>query len=92
MPTDWQPVIHAFKAVVPAVEFWSLRLVHEETETLSVREGVVQPPSLAQGRGVHISLVDRGGHAWAATSALTRTGLRAAVRRSTGSRRAAGTH
>jgi len=79
MPTDWQPVIHAFKAVVPAVEFWSLRLVHEETETLSVREGVVQPPSLAQGRGVHISLVDRGGHAWAATSALTRTGLRAAV-------------
>jgi len=78
MPKDWQPVINAFKAVVPSVDFWSLRLVSEETETLGVRDGVVQPPSLAQNRGVHITLMDRGGCAYAATSALTREGLRAA--------------
>jgi len=78
MPSDWQPVINDFKAVVPRVDFWSLRLVCDETETLSVREGVVQPPSLAQSRGAHISFVDRGGAAYAATSALTREGLRAA--------------
>jgi predicted Zn-dependent protease len=78
MPQEWQPVINAFKAVVPRVDFWSLRLVAEETETLCVRAGVVQPPGLAQGRGVHITLMDRGGCAYAATSALTREGLQAA--------------
>jgi len=78
MPQDWQPVINAFKAVVPDVDFWLLRLVSEETETLCVREGVVQPPSLTHNRGVHITLVDRGGCAYAASSALTREGLRAA--------------
>jgi len=78
MPSDWQSVINDFKAVVPRVDFWSLRLVGDETETLSVREGVVQPPSLAQSRGAHISFVDRGAGAYAATSALTRAGLRAA--------------
>jgi len=79
MPTDWQPVIKDFRAVVPDVDFWSLRLVFDETETLVVREGVVQPPRLAQSRGVHISLVDRGGYGYSATSALGREGLRAAV-------------
>ncbi len=78
MSTDWHSIINDFKAVVPAVNFWSLRLVHDEVETLSVREGVVQPPSLAQSRGVHISFADRGGIAYAATSALTREGLRTA--------------
>jgi predicted Zn-dependent protease len=78
MPQDWHPVINAFKAVVPSVEFWSLRLVSEETETLCVRDGVVQPPSLTLERGVHITLMDRGGCAYAATSALTRAGLQKA--------------
>ncbi|MGW8311192.1 MAG: PmbA/TldA family metallopeptidase, partial [Thiogranum sp.] len=78
MSSDWQPVINDFKAVVPQVDFWSLRLVSDEIETLSVREGVVQPPSLAQSRGAHISFVDRGGIAYAATSALTREGMQAA--------------
>ena len=78
MRTDWQSVINDFKAVVPAVEFWSLRLVHDETETLNVREGVVQPPSLGQSRGAHISFIDSGGMAYAATSALTREGLESA--------------
>jgi predicted Zn-dependent protease len=78
MPTDWQPIINDFKAVVPRVDFWSLRLVHDETETLQVRDDVVQPPSLVQSRGVHISFMDRGGMAYAATSALNREGLRAA--------------
>ncbi len=78
MLTDWQSIIDDFKNVVPGVEFWSLRLVHDETEMLSVREDVVQPPNLAQSRGAHISFIDRGGMSYAATSALTREGLAAA--------------
>jgi predicted Zn-dependent protease len=78
MHADWQAVINDFKAVVPDVDFWSLRLVSEETETLCVRDAVVQPPSLVHDRGVHLTFVDRGGCAYAATSALTREGLRTA--------------
>ncbi|MGB5535284.1 MAG: DNA gyrase modulator, partial [Thiogranum sp.] len=78
MPSDWQSIIDDFKAVVPGVDFWSLRLVHDETETLRVRDDVVQPPSLVQSRGAHISFIDGGGMAYAATSALNREGLRAA--------------
>jgi len=78
MSTEWQAIIDDFKAVVPRVDFWSLRLVHDETETLQVRDDVVQPPRLVQSRGVHISFIDRGGMAYAATSALNREGLRAA--------------
>ncbi|MGD8842264.1 MAG: TldD/PmbA family protein [Gammaproteobacteria bacterium] len=78
MLTDWQDVLRDFKAVVPPVDFWSLRLVDDEVETIRVRAGVMQPPSLSQSRGAHITIIDRGGMAWAATSALTREGLRAA--------------
>jgi predicted Zn-dependent protease len=78
MSTDWQSVIADFQAVVPAVDYWSLRLVSEETETLQVRAGVVQPPGLAQSRGVHISLLDGDAMAYAATCELTRAGLQAA--------------
>ena len=78
MPTDWQPIINDFKAVTPTVDFWSLRLMLDESETVNVRNDVVEPPSLVQSCGAHISLIDRGGMAYAATSALTREGLRAA--------------
>jgi predicted Zn-dependent protease len=78
MLSSWQHIINEFKAVVPKVDFWSLRLVDDEYETLNVREGVVQPPRLSQSRGVHISFIDGNGMAYAATSALTREGLREA--------------
>jgi len=81
MSSEWQSVINDFKAVVPAVDFWTLRLVRDEAEMLEVREGVVQPPRLVQGRGAHITLARRGGQAYAATSALTRAGLEAACAR-----------
>lgn len=74
-------IVEEFRGVVPRVGFWSLRLVCDESETINVREGVVQPPSVSESRGVHITFVDRGGMAYAATSALTREGLRAACER-----------
>ena len=76
---DWQGVIDTFRRLVPTLAFWSLRLVHDETETLSVRDGVVEPPELNRSRGVHITVADAGGVAYAATSALTPAGLRAAL-------------
>jgi predicted Zn-dependent protease len=74
----FERVHNDFRSVVPAVDFWSLRLVAEDTETLRIRTGVVEPPTRTLDRGAHITLVDRGALAYAATSDLTRAGLRAA--------------
>lgn len=74
----WQQVIEDFRKVVPGVEFWSLRLVADRHETLGMRQGVVQPPRHALSRGAHITFIDRGGLAYAATSELTRDGLQRA--------------
>jgi len=74
----FQRVLEQFRSVAPAVEFWSLRLVQEETETLRLRTGVVEPPVRSLDRGAHITLMDRGGLAYGATSDLTPAGLRAA--------------
>lgn len=71
-------IVEEFRRVVPRVSFWSLRLVWTESETINVREGIVQPPRLTESRGAHITFVDRGAVAYAATSLLTRDGLRAA--------------
>lgn len=77
--SDIKTVIDDFKRVVPDLDFWSLRLVLNRTETLNVRGGVVKPPQAALSRGAHITLVDRGGVAWAATSQLNRDGFRRAI-------------
>jgi predicted Zn-dependent protease len=76
---NFKQVIHDFKRVLPALEFWSLRLVTDDYETLHVREDVIQPPSRSQSCGAHITLGDKGGLAFTATSALTHEGLRQAV-------------
>lgn len=74
-------IVEEFRHVAPRVDFWSLRLVCEETESVNVREGVVQPPHVSESRGLHITFVDRGAMAYAATSSLTRGALREACDR-----------
>ena len=77
----WQQLIKDFRDVVPGVDFWSLRLVADRKETLSMRAGVVEPPRHALSRGAHLTFIDRGGLAYAATSELSRAGLRRACDR-----------
>ena len=76
---DITTIFNDFKHVLPEVEFWSLRIVFDEVESLHVRQGVVQPPQLGQSRGAHITLVDRQGYAYAATSELNQHGFRRAI-------------
>ncbi|WP_455209670.1 TldD/PmbA family protein [Kaarinaea lacus] len=75
----FQRIISQFKQVAPAVDFWSLRLVIDQQESLTVRQNVVQPPYFAQSQGVHITLVHNGAAAYAATSQLDRAGFQAAI-------------
>lgn len=70
-----------FKRVIPAVDFCSLRFVEETVEQLSVRQDVAEPPQSSIDRGVMITVIDKGGYGYAATSDLSEAGLRSAVAR-----------
>ena len=78
---DYKSIINDFKQVAPDVQFWSLRLVLERAELLSVREGVMEPPQLKQMRGAHITLANKDGFGYAATSELNRNGFTRAIER-----------
>jgi predicted Zn-dependent protease len=90
---DLAAVAARFRAVAPAVDFASLRLVDERDERLAVRRGVVQPPHVTYDSGAMITVWQDGGVGYAATSDLTAGGLRAAAARALEwARRSAGRH
>ena len=70
-----------FDAARPAVDFCSLRFVRSRTEEVTVRSGVLQPPALDDDIGAMVTVVDRGGLGYAATSDLSPSGLSEAFRR-----------
>ena len=76
---SFKKIIDDFKQVAPKVDYWSLRLVFDQEESLSVRQNVVQPPHLSQSKGAHLTIVHNGGYGYAATSQLNRAGFAAAV-------------
>ena len=70
-----------FAATAPAADYWSLRLMDTEDETLAVRDDVAEPSSLALSRGALITVVIGAGVGYGATSDLSPSGLREAFRR-----------
>lgn len=65
-----------FASVAPALDFWALRLVNETHERISVRQNVVQPIANARTLGALVTVMDRGGLGYAATTDLSPAGLR----------------
>ena len=77
-------VASRFRGLVPAgVDHATLRLVREQSELLTVRRGVVQPPTLGDLHGAMVTVVADGGSGYAATSDLSDAGLRSALARAT---------
>ncbi|MBM4256555.1 MAG: TldD/PmbA family protein [Deltaproteobacteria bacterium] len=72
-------IVDHFRSIAPQVEFCSLRLVHARSEYLSVRQHVLQPVAASEDMGAMITVIDKGGIGYAATSDLTTTGLRRAA-------------
>jgi predicted Zn-dependent protease len=72
-------IVKDFKNAVRGVDYWSLRLVSDRYETLSMRQDVLTPPSLTQSVGAFIGIAHGDGAAYAATSQLDRDGFRAAL-------------
>src|SRR5512140_1198888 len=78
---DLDAVAARFRAIAPAADACSLRLVDERDEHLVVRRGVVQPPRVTYDRGAMVTVWDGGGVGYAATSDLSATGLGTAAER-----------
>jgi predicted Zn-dependent protease len=71
-------IANRFRATAPSADYWSLRLVSEETDHLAVRQGVTEPSALGSSLGAMLTLVQGGGIGYGATSDLSPAGLAAA--------------
>ncbi len=71
---------HAATSLPSSTLHWAVRAVHEESEQLSVRDDVSEPPSRALDDGAMVTVID-GGQGFAATSDLSAAGLAAAFAR-----------
>ncbi|HEV7913637.1 MAG TPA: TldD/PmbA family protein, partial [Albitalea sp.] len=69
------------RRAAPAVQQWAVRGVMESSEELTVRQGVAQAPSRCRDAGVMVTVIDRGGLGYAATSDASESGLAAAFDR-----------
>ncbi len=72
-----------FHKLVPAVDFCSLRYLVQHSEILTVRQNIAQPPIHHYDEGVMITIINKGGLGYAATSDLSETGLRQAMIKAT---------
>ena len=70
-----------FRSLAPAVDFCALRFVEESSEYLAVRQDVPEPPRLQINRGAMVTVIDKGGLGYGATSDLSRAGLAQAMDR-----------
>jgi len=71
----------AARRAAPAVNHWAVRGVVETSEELTVRQNAAQAPSRTRDAGVMVTVIDRGGLGYAATSDASETGLSAAFGR-----------
>src|SRR6185295_11784014 len=68
----------AARRTAPAVQQWAVRGVVEHSEELTVRQGVAQAPHRTRDAGAMVTVIDRGGLGYAATSDTSDSGLAAA--------------
>ena len=68
-----------FAELCSGTEFCALRAVRQDTETLSVRRDVTQPPRRSVDGGAMLSVIEAGGVGYAATPDLSRNGLTQAL-------------
>ena len=64
------------RAAAPACDFWSLRAVVEDGQSLRVRQDIAEAPSRTRDRGLMVTVVHRGGIGHAATSDMSDAGIR----------------
>jgi predicted Zn-dependent protease len=69
----------SFHNLLPKVDFCSLRVITERSELLTVRKNILEPPHYSEDTGFMVTVIDKGGIGYAATSDFSTTGLRHAL-------------
>ncbi|MGH7804996.1 MAG: PmbA/TldA family metallopeptidase, partial [Candidatus Binatia bacterium] len=72
-------IAERFRDVAPSGVDWSIRIVREESEELTVRRDVVEPPRTSSDLGAMITIAAGDGLGYAATSDLSDRGLATAA-------------
>ena len=67
--------------IVRGTDFWSLRIVDEQSDTYCVRKNVALPPFACRDRGAMATVYADGGFGYAATDDTSPAGLAAALAR-----------
>jgi predicted Zn-dependent protease len=82
MPFDAESIAQRFRRLAPAgLDYASLRVVEEHSNTTRIRQDVVEPAERSIDRGAMVTALAGDGIGYAATSDLTDAGLRAAIDR-----------
>jgi predicted Zn-dependent protease len=81
-----------FASLSSTAEFFSLRFVEEDAETVAVRRGNDEPAQRRIDRGAMLTVIDRGGSGYAATSDLSPAGLARALQQAEQWARASAAH
>ena len=84
MEQQHEQIAERFRRIMPRVDFCSLRIVHERSESLAVRQDVLQPVSNGDDLGAMVTVIHQGGCGYAGTSDLTETGLSRALEHARG--------
>lgn len=80
--TAEEAVRRHFQAALPAgLHFCSIRFVEERSESISVRQDLLQPVTESTDQGVMVTVIHQGGLGYAATSDLSLSGLSRAISR-----------
>src|SRR6185369_10840859 len=72
---------HLARGAAPPADYWSVRAVTEQTERVSVRDDVAEPPVRQRDAGVMVSVIRGGGLGYAGTSDVSAGGLKRAFAR-----------
>lgn len=84
MDQQHEQIAERFRRIMPRVDFCSLRIVHERSESLAVRQDVLQPVSNGDDLGAMVTVIHQGGCGYAGTSDLTKAGLSRALEHAQG--------
>ena len=71
--------INYIKPLLPNVDYCSFRFVSKYTNIISATRGVVEPVIISEDDGLMVTVYNKGGYGYGATSNLTREGIIEAV-------------
>lgn len=71
--------LNQIKSLLPSVDYCSIRFVNKYTNILSVTRSVLEPIEISEDEGLMVTIIDKGGYGYGATSNITKEGILEAI-------------